>query len=240
MQDDLALEQVVDFPTRDGNTLDLLFTSHPSLVDKCKPLPSLGKSDHETILVDLSLTAITTKSNRRKIFLWDKADKTAIEEKIKSMSNNILCNYTEITSIIDKLVPSKLSRSRHMTHVDEVICGDINNNPKRFWTYLNSKRQDSQGVAPITKRDGILHSDTENKAEVLNEQFHSVYTEENLTSLPNKGRSPHPTMPRIAVNLIGVHTLLTNIRVHKSTGADEVPARLLHDISILYRLQKTK
>ena len=42
MQDYLSLEQLVSFPTRRKKTLDLVFTKNPSLVDKCKPLPSVG------------------------------------------------------------------------------------------------------------------------------------------------------------------------------------------------------
>jgi hypothetical protein len=56
MQDDLSLEQLVSFPTRGEKTLDLVFTTHPSLVDKCKPLPSVGKSDHDIVLVDLCMS----------------------------------------------------------------------------------------------------------------------------------------------------------------------------------------
>jgi hypothetical protein len=55
MQHDLALEQMVLFPTRGQNTLDLLFTSHPTIIDKCKALPALGRSDHDTVLIDLTI-----------------------------------------------------------------------------------------------------------------------------------------------------------------------------------------
>jgi hypothetical protein len=48
---------MVLFPTRGQNTLDLLFTSHPTIIDKCKALPALGRSDHDTVLIDLALTA---------------------------------------------------------------------------------------------------------------------------------------------------------------------------------------
>ena len=51
---DNSLEQMVDFPTRKDKTLDLLFTSHPSHVEKCKPLPSIGNSDHDIVLLDTS------------------------------------------------------------------------------------------------------------------------------------------------------------------------------------------
>ena len=37
---DEGLEQIVDFPTRKDNTLDLMLTSHPAFKLRCKPLPS--------------------------------------------------------------------------------------------------------------------------------------------------------------------------------------------------------
>jgi len=50
LQDELAMEQAVDFHTRGNKTLDLAFTSHPSLIDKFKPLPPLAKADHDIVL----------------------------------------------------------------------------------------------------------------------------------------------------------------------------------------------
>jgi hypothetical protein len=43
------------------------------------------------------------------------------------------------------------------------------------------------------------YSDTETKAEILNDQFHSVYTREDVTSMPEKGQSPYPDMPDIHI-----------------------------------------
>jgi hypothetical protein len=36
----------------------------------------------------------------------------------------------------------------------------MKNNTKQFWSYLKSKKQDSQGVTPLRKDDGFLYSDT--------------------------------------------------------------------------------
>lgn len=66
MQDDLSLEQLVSFPTRGKKTLDLVFTTHPSLVDKCKPLPSVGQGDHDILLVDLCISPTIAKTQQRK------------------------------------------------------------------------------------------------------------------------------------------------------------------------------
>ena len=49
----LGLEQMVQFPMRTENMLDLIFTSHPSYQERCKPLsPISAKSDHDVVLFD--------------------------------------------------------------------------------------------------------------------------------------------------------------------------------------------
>ena len=76
---DMSLEQIVDFPTRGDNQLDLVFTSHPSHKVRCKPLPPIGlKSDHDVVLLDTSLQAVRAKPVKRKIYLWKKADTEGI------------------------------------------------------------------------------------------------------------------------------------------------------------------
>ncbi|CAG2222609.1 unnamed protein product [Mytilus edulis] len=40
-----GLEQLVDFPTRKENALDLMLTSNPSFKLRCEPLPPIGNSD---------------------------------------------------------------------------------------------------------------------------------------------------------------------------------------------------
>ena len=65
-----GLEQVVNFPTRDNNLLDIFATNRPTLVQSCKPIP--GVSDHETVCVtsDISakyqrhMTLVKSRSNR--------------------------------------------------------------------------------------------------------------------------------------------------------------------------------
>ena len=40
-----GLEQIVEFPTRNNNTLDIVLTNRPSLVNRCEGAP--GLSDHD-------------------------------------------------------------------------------------------------------------------------------------------------------------------------------------------------
>jgi hypothetical protein len=47
--------------------------------------------------------------------------------------------------------------------------------PKRFWSFIKSKRCESTGVSPLKDSDGKTYSDSETKANILNKQFSSVF-----------------------------------------------------------------
>ena len=89
---DHSLSQLVSFPTRKENTLDIFVTNRPSLVTKCLPIP--GISDHEAILLVSDITAKIQSSVSRKIFLWQKANFSHIKEKIQQFSDDFLSRYT--------------------------------------------------------------------------------------------------------------------------------------------------
>ena len=55
---DNCLTQVVNFRTRQNNTLDIFATNRPNLVEKYQPIP--GISDHETVYVESSIVAAYT------------------------------------------------------------------------------------------------------------------------------------------------------------------------------------
>jgi hypothetical protein len=58
------------------------------------------------------------------------------------------------------------------------------------------------------------------KADILNKQFHSVYTKEDYANMPDKGSSPYPSMMKIQVNNQGVVKLRRGLRPFKATGPD--------------------
>lgn len=62
-------------------------------------------------------------------------------------------------------------KKAHDVYLDEIISGDIINNPKRLWTYLKNRKQDGTGGTPLK----ILQRDTEIMTELLNNVFNSAY-----------------------------------------------------------------
>jgi hypothetical protein len=99
-------------------------------------------------------------------------------------------------------------RSAYRKYMNDAISTDLKENPKRFWAAIKSKKQESTGVAPLKNKEGFIHSDTTSEAEILSEQFQSVYTKENTSTMPDKGQSKYPSMEDIAINTKGVFKLL--------------------------------
>ena len=105
------------------------------------------------------------------------------------------------------------SRKAEKSYLHDVVSEDLKKNSKRFFTYVKSRKQEAEGVCPVINKDGFLQSDSSKKADILNDQFQSEYTQENTSSIPNKGPSPHPSMPRIKIDLNGVIKLLREIHI---------------------------
>ena len=124
---DNGFEQIVDFPTRKDNTLDLMLTSHPAYKQRCKPLPSIGNSDHDIVLLDIACKPYKPKPTRRKILIWKNADLHNIKEDLENFKTSFIqTTYqnietmweafkTAIEKTMERRVPSKLSSARY-TH----------------------------------------------------------------------------------------------------------------------------
>ena len=120
---DHGLEQMVHFPTRENNTLDLILTTLPG---QFKDVHSPDKlRDHDIVSGTLKNFIRPIKKPRRKVYLYQKGDygsmrKDTLEfakEKYNGHSDTRLVqeNFDLLTSFIqdsaDKHIPSKTSRS---------------------------------------------------------------------------------------------------------------------------------
>ena len=111
--------------------------------------------------------------------------------------------------------------------MQEIVSGDFKQNPKRFYSYIKSKRQQSEGVSSLIDKNGFLRRESTKRADVLNDQFVSVYTREDIESIPQKGPCPHPAMQRITVTINGVAKIIRELKPHKATGPDCIPTFIL-------------
>ena len=91
-------------------------------------------------------------------------------------------------------------------------------------------KKDASGTAPL-KQDGVLISDAKGKANILNKQYASVFTEEDTGELPDLGPSPFPKMDNPTITQSGVEKLLHNLNPNKAAGPDKLSPRFLKEVS---------
>ena len=130
----------------------------------------------------------------------------------------------------------KEERQAYWKYVENIIeLGDSDqeqqpSKQKRFFSFIKSLKRDSSGIAPL-RDQGKLHSDPADKANILNNQYQSQFTEEDKTNIPQPEGEPSPTMPDINVTTEGIRKLLQKLNVNKATGPDMIPARILKELS---------
>ena len=121
IMNDHGLKQMVHFPTREKNTLDLILTTLPGQFQDIHSPDKL--SDHDIVSGTLKIFVPPIKKPRRKMYLYQKGDyesmrKDFAKEKYfngHSDTRSLQENFDLLTSFIqdsaDKHIPSKTSRS---------------------------------------------------------------------------------------------------------------------------------
>ena len=126
---------------------------------------------------------------------------------------------------LSKLVKNTIQES-HRTYVDNILNVNINNNPKKFYSYMKQKKSGQSNI-PVLKSDGNLLSEPAEVAEALNSQYTSQFTREPDDPLPYINGQPVPSMPDIEFTAPGIEKLLNNLNPAKASGPDMAPARIL-------------
>ena len=158
---------------------------------------------------------------RKKQRLYNKAKKTgdvADWQKFKSMRKHI----------------KKQLVIAHNDYVSDLLSfpKDLNlNKPvptKRFWSYIKSKKTHDVGIAPLKVDKGDV-TNSLGKANLLSNQFKSVFTHEDLECTPTVGPSNYPHVTPTVFSVPGIIKLLSNIDPKKANGPDLIPCCILKE-----------
>ena len=116
-------------------------------------------------------------------------------------------------------------RQSYWNYLNTVFTGedtpDQAGKNKRFWSYIKHQKSSNTGVAPL-KKDGHLTSDPKAQAELLNEQFQSVFGDgrqyaaeefELKTEMADRGI---PTIDDIKISEQGVKKLMESLSPYKA------------------------
>ena len=89
---DHGLQQMVTFPTRENNTLDLFVTNYPTLVPRIEGVP--GISDHFAVYMEFQIQPERRNNTRRQVPCYKRADWTALHIAAAELSDSTTTSFT--------------------------------------------------------------------------------------------------------------------------------------------------
>ena len=113
------------------------------------------------------------------------------------------------------------------------MAGNKKNYSKSFYAYVRSKQKVRDKDGPLENNRGNIISDGFQMAEVLNEYFRSVFTTEDISSLPVPfTKFEGNTSEHLGQLFVTPEIILKKIkkRDNKSPGIDGIPPKLLKEI----------
>ena len=161
------------------------------------------------------------RKRRQRRFDFSTSSYKSVEEKLRNIKREI----------------QQQSRRAYWKYIESIITpiepetNEPYSNMKRFWTFIKHNKKDYSGVPPLNAH-GKRADTSKEKANLLNEQFESVFTNSkpDASHVPDSS-SDFPCMDDIDITENGVFKLLNSLKVHKAAGPDKITARVLKQLA---------
>jgi len=124
-----------------------------------------------------------------------------------------------------KQIKNEITANLRTAH--DAYCGHLfdSSNHKRFWSYVKKLRSNYSNISTIRCQNKVLTSSID-KANALNQQFLSVFTQEDPI-IPTLPPNQLPETDNITFTSNGIKRILENLDPSKSAGPDNIPTRIL-------------
>ena len=117
---------------------------------------------------------------------------------------------------------------------EQKFANDIENDSKSFYAYVRSKQKVRDKVGPLKNSACNVISDGFQMAEDLNEYFSSVFTKEDISSLPLPARKfegdESQNVGQLFVTPEMISKKIKMMKTNKSPGVDGITPKLLKEI----------
>ena len=166
----------------------------------------------------------------REVIRVRKAKVKAWNNYIKSGRNSLLYDIYK-----SKLRLSVRENNKAKRNFEERLANNIKNDSKSFYAYVRSKQRTKVTVGPLKNELGDIITDNKIAADVMNKYFASVFTVEDLTNIPEpvqifKSTSESDKLKEIEIKEDNVTKKSENLKVNKSSGPDDIHAKLLYEL----------
>ena len=133
-----------------------------------------------------------------------------------------------------KLRQSVRENKRAKLAFETKLANNIKTDCKSFYSYVSSKSRSNSKIGSLKDENNKVISENKEKANLMNRYFSSVFTTENLQSIPEPMRvfngGPMEVLQNITTTEQEVLQKLKSLNVNKSTGADEIHGKLLYEL----------
>jgi len=114
-------------------------------------------------------------------------------------------------------------RNSHNNYLSSLLSSK-NKPTKRFWAFIKNKRKDQVSINTLCS-NGHTYTDSRAKADVLINYFSTVFTNEDVTSLPTIDSDPIPDISPLNIDPVSVQKLLEDLDAYKASGPDNKTAK---------------
>ena len=136
-------------------------------------------------------------------------------------------NYTKVRNLVKR----KINISKR--NMERDICNRSEENPKVFWSYVQSHLKTRSGISPLLEsvndKTSIKFSDKE-KADILQKQFCSVFTREPNGDLPDFEMKTKKKITSVSLNATIIRKEIENLDPSKAFGPDEIHPKMLKEL----------
>ena len=151
------------------------------------------------------------KEKRRLHRKWIKSINTCSEERNRG-------EYVTARNLVNKKITQAKKR------LEEQICSQAKRSPKRFWKHVRSSIKTKSGISPLLlnpKDKSSLRFTNEERADILQDQFCSVFTKEPSGTLPEFELRTNLNI-KFNLTISMVKKELKSLNPNKSLGPDEI------------------
>ena len=115
-----------------------------------------------------------------------------METRYRTASQSGLSRNTAFKKVKQSI--KKSLNTAQWDYINNILSDSLNNNDsKPFKIYIKAKKQDNVRILPI-RCDGVLSNDKIDKAKSLNDQFTSVFTQEDGSTIPTLKGNKFPSI----------------------------------------------
>ena len=127
----------------------------------------------------------------------------------------------------------KETRTAYWNYIESIVepreDDQYNKESKKLYSFIKHRKADSIGIAPL-KEHGTLKDSPKDKAEILNNQFKSVFTNERPLDEDTANLPPlFPDIGNINITTTGIQKLLEKLQPHKAMGPDQLHPRVMKE-----------